>query len=74
MDEVPLRDFRAKMTELLGPVIYANERIALLNHGKRVAVLMSNKDYDSMVTIVREFDRMRELKEEEKEEHERESS
>jgi prevent-host-death family protein len=64
MKEMPLKEFRIKISETLGPVIYGGERVVLLNHGKKVAVVISHKEYESMIGIVREFDRMRELKEE----------
>lgn len=64
MKDVPFTEFRPNFTDIVNPVIFCSERVALTRHGKRVAVLMSNTDYENLMKIVQEFDRMRELKEE----------
>jgi len=66
MEEIELTKFRLNMSEYMNKVSFGNERIGIIKDRKKRAVLMSSDDYEAMIAIVREFDRMRELKEEEK--------
>jgi prevent-host-death family protein len=48
MEEVPVTQARAELSDLVNRVVYAGERIVLTRHGRAVAAIVSAADLDRL--------------------------
>ena len=48
MDEVPVTQARAELSDLVNRVVYGGERIVLTRHGKAVAAIVSAADLEQL--------------------------
>jgi prevent-host-death family protein len=54
MEEVPVTQARAELSDLVNRVVYAGERIVLTRHGRAVAAIVSAADLERLTAGVGE--------------------